>query len=57
SATGAVLVRPDGFVAWRAVTDADATDVSISAVLIDLLGHASQAPNSNAEDIAQPQPA
>jgi 2-polyprenyl-6-methoxyphenol hydroxylase-like FAD-dependent oxidoreductase len=36
--TGAVLVRPDGFVAWRATTDADAEPHSISTVLAALLG-------------------
>ncbi|MEO7006143.1 MAG: FAD-dependent monooxygenase [Terrimesophilobacter sp.] len=38
TATGAVLVRPDGFVAWRATTDADAELHAISAVLASVLG-------------------
>ncbi|HUG51288.1 MAG TPA: monooxygenase, partial [Terrimesophilobacter sp.] len=36
--TGAVLVRPDGFVAWRATTDGEAELHSLSAVLGSLLG-------------------
>jgi hypothetical protein len=36
--TGAVLVRPDGFVAWRATTDGEAELHSVSAVLGSLLG-------------------
>ena len=36
--TGAVLVRPDGFVAWRAATDGEAESHSLSAVLGSLLG-------------------
>lgn len=37
TSTGAVLVRPDGFVAWRATTDAGAGSSSISEVLRTLL--------------------
>jgi putative polyketide hydroxylase len=35
--TGAVLVRPDGFVAWRAETDADASAEVLTAVLGQIL--------------------
>lgn len=38
SATGAVLVRPDGFVAWRAVDETGASSGSAHAVLAALLG-------------------
>ncbi|WP_349898231.1 FAD-dependent monooxygenase [Parafrigoribacterium soli] len=37
TSTGAVLVRPDGFVAWRSTTDAAATDRTISDVLTAVL--------------------
>jgi putative polyketide hydroxylase len=37
SQTGAVLVRPDGFVAWRAVTDAEASAEVFAAVLAAIL--------------------
>lgn len=37
TATGAVLVRPDGFVAWRAETDADASAQAMTGVLSLLL--------------------
>lgn len=35
--TGAVLVRPDGFIAWRAATDAEANAQTISAALATVL--------------------
>ncbi|HSF26009.1 MAG TPA: FAD-dependent monooxygenase [Actinomycetes bacterium] len=40
TSTGAVLVRPDGFVAWRAETDAGADQHSLSTVLGTVLGRA-----------------
>lgn len=42
SATGAVLVRPDGFVAWRATGHAGATDLSIADALSRLLARSGQ---------------
>ncbi|MFD9669873.1 FAD-dependent monooxygenase [Rhodococcus sp. NPDC059968] len=36
--SGAVLVRPDGFVCWRAQTDNDASDQPIESALQSLLG-------------------
>jgi putative polyketide hydroxylase len=38
TATGAVLVRPDGFVAWRATTDEEASEKRIAEALRVLLG-------------------
>lgn len=38
TSTGAVLVRPDGFVAWRAQTDIDARPDSLTQVLRSVLG-------------------
>lgn len=57
AATGAVLVRPDGFVAWRATTDAGATDLSITAALTSLLGRSTQLRTPDAEALSQPLPA
>ena len=37
SPSGAVLVRPDGFVGWRAVTAADAPDTALRRALQALL--------------------
>jgi 2-polyprenyl-6-methoxyphenol hydroxylase-like FAD-dependent oxidoreductase len=37
--TGAVLVRPDGYVAWRAATDERASAASAAGVLAALFGH------------------
>jgi hypothetical protein len=46
--TGAVLVRPDGFVAWRATTDADASAEVLTAVLGGILDRAAGHPASPA---------
>jgi putative polyketide hydroxylase len=38
SPSGAVIVRPDGFVAWRAVDDKGATRETMAAALSSLMG-------------------
>ena len=38
SPTGATIVRPDGYVGWRATADSDASEESVLAVLGSLLG-------------------
>jgi 2-polyprenyl-6-methoxyphenol hydroxylase-like FAD-dependent oxidoreductase len=43
SPDGAVLVRPDGFIAWRAVTDAGATAEAMTGVLRRVLCRADEA--------------
>ena len=43
SSSGAVLVRPDGFVAWRANTDVDASPAVLADALDSLLGRAGTA--------------
>ncbi|WP_367652264.1 hypothetical protein [Paenarthrobacter ureafaciens] len=55
SAAGAVLIRPDGFVAWRAATDAH-TAPSLTAVLTTLLGHSTRPRTPDAEAFSQPLP-
>jgi hypothetical protein len=47
--TGAVLVRPDGFVAWRAETDADASAEVLTAVLGRILDRETGQPTSPAK--------
>jgi 2-polyprenyl-6-methoxyphenol hydroxylase-like FAD-dependent oxidoreductase len=42
SSTGAVLVRPDGFVAWRAKTGEGASEQKISSALASLLSRETQ---------------
>jgi 2-polyprenyl-6-methoxyphenol hydroxylase-like FAD-dependent oxidoreductase len=42
--SGAVLVRPDGFVAWRSKTDDGASVELLTGVLGDILGHSANQP-------------
>ncbi|MGO4382976.1 FAD-dependent monooxygenase [Specibacter sp. RAF43] len=56
SATGAALVRPDGFVAWRATGHADATELSIADALSGLLARSPQPAAPDAEGLAEPLP-
>ncbi|ODU05100.1 MAG: monooxygenase [Pseudonocardia sp. SCN 72-86] len=48
-ATGATLVRPDGFVAWRAVDDAGASAEALVASLTTILGRADDQLDAEAE--------
>lgn len=56
SATGAVMVRPDGFVAWRATGHADATELSIADALSSLLARSTKPVAPDAEALAEPLP-
>lgn len=47
--TGAVLVRPDGIVAWRAFTDEDASPETIVQVLASILGRSAEAQTFRAD--------
>jgi hypothetical protein len=49
SPTGAVLVRPDGYVAWRAADDASASPEEVTRVLASVLSLTPRSPG-------QPQP-